>query len=411
MSKFNFQGWYEQTLAEKTRLEAELARVSKLSEVLSSLSTTDRTRRLQQTSELSSVLLDKEFEQLSTLNKKIQVLYFLIDTIRSLSAESNLTKRQNLILERAAELVDADQGALFLVDSANNNLKVRVRDQERLETQEFPSNVGLAGYVASSGRTVMVSDTSKNQHFYSEIDEKPVYRVKNMIATPLRDDSGNIVAVIEVFNKNSGSFTSEDEYLLQAFAAQAATVLNDKTDDDDSASFTVSKTMLLIMKALASGLDTDNLLQSLMKKTSQVMNADRSTLFLIDFNTRELWSKVAQGTGINEIRFPMELGIAGYVATKGELVNIPEAYEDARFNKDIDIKTGYRTKTILCAPIRNDVGKIIGVLQVLNKAEGTFDDKDERLIGAFTTQVGKVLKSAQFLINLITIMEQMGDNK
>lgn len=408
MSKFNFQGWYEQTLAEKARLEAELSRVSKLSEVLSSLSTPDRTRRLQQTSELSSVLLDKEFEQLSTLNKKIQVLYFLIDTIRSLSAESNLTKRQNLILERAAELVDADQGALFLVDSANNNLKVRVRDQERLETQEFPSNVGLAGYVASSGRTVMVSDTSKNQHFYSEIDEKPVYRVKNMIATPLRDESGNIVAVIEVFNKNTGSFTSEDEYLLQAFAAQAATVLNDKIDEDSSG-FTVSKTMLLIMKALASGLDTDNLLQSLMKKTSQVMNADRSTLFLIDFNSRELWSKVAQGTGINEIRFPMELGIAGYVATKGELVNIPEAYDDARFNKDIDIKTGYRTKTILCAPIRNDVGKIIGVLQVLNKAEGTFDDKDERLIGAFTTQVGKVLKSAQFLINLITIMEQMGD--
>lgn len=410
MSKFNFQGWYEQTLAEKARLEAELSRVSKLSEVLSSLSTTDRTRRLQQTSELSSVFLDKEFEQLSTLNKKIQVLYFLVDTIRSLSAESNLTKRQNLILERAAELVDADQGALFLVDSANNNLKIRVRDQERLETQEFPSNVGLAGYVASSGRTVMVSDTSKNQHFYSEIDEKPVYRVKNMIATPLRDESGNIIAVIEVFNKNTGSFSSEDEYLLQAFAAQAATVLNDKIDDDSS-SFTVSKTMLLIMKALASGLDTDNLLQSLMKKTSQVMNADRSTLFLIDFNTRELWSKVAQGTGINEIRFPMELGIAGYVATKGELVNIPEAYDDTRFNKDIDIKTGYRTKTILCAPIRNDVGKIIGVLQVLNKTEGTFDDKDERLIGAFTTQVGKVLKSAQFLINLITIMEQMGDNK
>ncbi len=409
MSKFNFQGWYEQTLAEKTRLEAELARVSKLSEVLSSLSTPDRTRRLQQTNELSSVLLDKEFEQLSTLNKKIQVLYFLIDTIRSLSAESNLIKRQNLILERAAELVDADQGALFLVDSANNNsLKVRVKDQERLETQEFPSNVGLAGYVATSGRTIMVSDTSKNQHFYSEIDEKPVYRVKNMIATPLRDESGNTIAVIEVFNKNTGSFTSEDEYLLQAFAAQAATVLNDKIDDD-STSFTVSKTMLLIMKALASGLDTDNLLQSLMKKTSQVMNADRSTLFLIDFSSRELWSKVAQGTGINEIRFPMELGIAGYVATKGELVNIPEAYEDDRFNKDIDIKTGYRTKTILCAPIRNDVGKIIGVLQVLNKAEGTFDDKDERLINAFTTQVGKVLKSAQFLINLITIMEQMGD--
>ncbi|MBI4851194.1 MAG: GAF domain-containing protein [Acidobacteria bacterium] len=410
MSKkgFNFQSWYEETLVEKTRLEAELARVSKLSEVLSSLGTSDRNRKLQQTGELSAVMLDKEFDQLSTLNKKIQVLYFLIDTIRSLSAETNPTQRQNLILEKATELVDADKSALYLVDANTSHLKVKVKDAEKLEIDDFPPNVGVAGYVASSGRTLNVSDPSKNQHFYSEIDEKPVYRVKNMLSTPLRNEEGNIIAVLEIFNKNNGSFTSEDEYLLQAFAAQASMVVN--KDTSESSELIVSKTMLLIMKALASGLDTDNLLQSLMKKTSLVMNADRSTLFLIDFSTRELWSKVAEGTGINEIRFPMELGIAGYVATKGELVNIPDAYQDPRFNKEIDIKTGYYTRTILCAPIRNDVGKIIGVMQVLNKKEGIFDEKDERLIGAFATQVGKVLKSAQFLINLITIMEQMGES-
>jgi adenylate cyclase len=333
---FNFQSWYEETLAEKTRLETELARVSKLTEVLSSLTTPDKTRRLQQTGEITAVMLDREFDQLSTLNKKIQVLYFLIDTIRALSAESNSIQRQNLILERAAELVDADKSALYLIDSNTNHLKVKVKDQERLETDDFPPNVGLAGYVASSGRTMMVSDPSKNQHFYSDIDEKPVYRVKNMIATPLRNEEGNIVAVLEIFNKNTGTFTAEDEYLLQAFAAQAAMIIN--KEQTESSDLVVSKTMLLIMKALASGLDTDNLLQSLMKKTSQVMNADRSTLFLIDFGTRELWSKVAEGTGINEIRFPMELGIAGYVATKGELVNIPDAYQDSRFNKEIDIK-------------------------------------------------------------------------
>ncbi|KAF0241010.1 MAG: adenylate/guanylate cyclase [bacterium] len=406
---FDFQGWYEETLAEKTRLEAELAHVSKLSEVLSSLATSDKTRRFQQTNEITSVVLDREFEQLSTLNKKIQVLYFLIDTIRILSAENSPAQRQNLILEKAAELVDADQSALYVIDTGSNHLKVKVKDQERLEIDDFPPNVGLAGYVASSGRTVMVSDPNKNQHFYSEIDEKPVYRVKNMIATPLRNEEGNIVAVLEIFNKNTGSFTSEDEYLLQAFAAQAAMVVN--KESNEGSEITVSKTMLLIMKALASGLDTDNLLQSLMKKTSQVMNADRSTLFLIDFGTRELWSKVAEGTGINEIRFPMHLGIAGFVATKGDLVNIPDAYQDSRFNKEIDIKTGYYTRTILCAPIKNDVGKTIGVMQVLNKKEGVFDEKDERLIGSFATQVGKVLKSAQFLVNLITIMEQMGDEQ
>jgi adenylate cyclase len=409
MSKkgFSFQSWYEQTLAEKERLEGELARVSKLSDVLSSL-TGDKTRRLPQTSDISSLMLDREFDQLSTINKKIQTLYFLIDTIRSLSAESDLAERQALVLERAAQLVDADESALFLLDNAHNRFKVKVKDRNNPTSDEFPTNIGIAGFVASSGRTVAVSDVNKNQHFYSEIDEKPVYRVRNMIATPLRDETGNVLAVLEIFNKNSGSFTSEDEYLLQAFAAQAAMVLRkDDSQEDNGSNLAVSKTMLLIMKALASGLDVDNLLQSLMKKSSQVMNADRGTLFLIDFGTRELWSKIAEGTGLNEIRFPMELGIAGYVATKGELVNIPDAYQDSRFNKDIDLKTGYRTRTILCTPIRNDVGKIIGVLQVLNKKEGIFDERDEKLINSFATQLGKVLKSSQFLVNLITIMEQM----
>jgi adenylate cyclase len=142
-----------------------------------------------------------------------------------------------------------------------------------------------------------------------------------------------------------------------------------------------------------------------MKKTTQVMNADRSTLFLIDFVSKELWSKVAEGREINEIRFPMGAGIAGFVATSGQTVNIPDAYEDPRFNKEIDKQTGYQTRTILCAPLKNENGKIIGALQVLNKKEGTFDDRDERLIHAFASQVSKVLKSAQFLLNLITIME------
>lgn len=110
MSKksFNFQNWYDETLAEKNRLETELARVSKLTDVLASLTAPDKTRRLQQTAEITAIALDKEFEQLSSLNKKIQVLYFLVDTIRAFSAEPDPEERQNLILERATELIDAD---------------------------------------------------------------------------------------------------------------------------------------------------------------------------------------------------------------------------------------------------------------------------------------------------------------
>src|SRR5204863_7040173 len=130
--------------------------------------------------------------------------------------------------------------------------------------------------------------------------------------------------------------------------------------------------------------------QSLMKKTTQVMDADRSTLFLIDFSKNELWSKVAEGTGISEIRFPLGLGIASHVAMNGETVNIPDAYQDPRFNQGIDAKTGYHTRSIMCAPLKDETGKIIGVLQVLNKKTGLFTTHDEKLIAAFATQVSKV---------------------
>jgi adenylate cyclase len=153
--------------------------------------------------------------------------------------------------------------------------------------------------------------------------------------------------------------------------------------------------LLDVMKSLASELDLTTLLQLIMKKTTEVMAADRSTLFLIDYKTNELWSKVAQGAGISEIRFPNGVGIAGHVATSGETVNIPEAYDDPRFNKEIDKKTGYHTKTILCMPVRDDSGLVIGVIQVLNKKEGIFTSEDEQLLSAFSAQASIAIKNAR----------------
>jgi adenylate cyclase len=158
----------------------------------------------------------------------------------------------------------------------------------------------------------------------------------------------------------------------------------------------VKKLVLLldVMKSLASELDLNVLLQLIMKKTTEVMNADRSTLFLIDHKSNELWSKVAQGAGIAEIRFPNGIGIAGHVATTGQTVNIPEAYDDPRFNKEIDKKTGYRTKTILCMPVKEQSGHITGVIQVLNKKEGIFTAEDEELLDAFCVQASIAIKNA-----------------
>jgi len=138
----------------------------------------------------------------------------------------------------------------------------------------------------------------------------------------------------------------------------------------------------------------DNLLVLIMESVTQVMSADRSTLFMIDHEKQEIWSKVAQGT--SEIRIPIGNGIAGHVANSGDTVNIPDAYEDERFSRDFDLKSGYRTKSILCMPVNDPQGNIIGAIQVLNKLDGTeFTKENEDLLAAFSSLAGISLSNAQ----------------
>lgn len=154
--------------------------------------------------------------------------------------------------------------------------------------------------------------------------------------------------------------------------------------------------LLEVGKALSAEISLDKLLLLIMDQTREVLNADRCTVFLLDKERGELWSKVAHGLERGqEIRFPAHLGLAGYVATTGETVNIPEAYKDPRFNPEIDKKTGYRTRTILCMPMKNKLGEIIGVFQVLNKKGGVFTREDEELLSALAPQAAVAVENAQ----------------
>ncbi len=146
--------------------------------------------------------------------------------------------------------------------------------------------------------------------------------------------------------------------------------------------------------------DVERLLRMIIEETTAVMEADRSSLFLIDREKGEMWAKIAQGAETAEIRFPVGTGIAGAVAQTGEVVNIPDAYDDPRFNRDIDRKTGYRTRSILCAPLRNMQGTIIGAVQVLNKRSGAFTADDEALLAALASQAAIALENADLYTKL-----------
>lgn len=117
---------------------------------------------------------------------------------------------------------------------------------------------------------------------------------------------------------------------------------------------------LQIGRTIAIETNLDNLLTTIAQQIQHALKADRCTVFLYDEKTNELWSKVALGLGIQEIRFNAGKGLAGHVLRTGETINIKDAYDSIYFNKEIDLKTGYKTKNILCMPIRNLSHEIMG---------------------------------------------------
>jgi adenylate cyclase len=133
----------------------------------------------------------------------------------------------------------------------------------------------------------------------------------------------------------------------------------------------------------------------LMEVVTEALNADRSSLFLHDPETHELFSRVVQGDAIGEIRFPAHMGVAGSVFTSGEAEIIADAYADGRFNQEVDRRTGYRTRNILCVPIRNKNHEVIGITQALNKNVGDFDSEDQRLLEALSLQASAALENAR----------------
>jgi serine phosphatase RsbU (regulator of sigma subunit) len=155
--------------------------------------------------------------------------------------------------------------------------------------------------------------------------------------------------------------------------------------------------LLAVAQAMTAEKDLDRLLALIVRETTELLNADRSTLFLLDEENDELYSRIAEGAGIREIRFPADRGIAGHVASTGNIINIPDAYQDDRFNQDIDRKTGYKTDTILCAPLISHDERTIGVIQVLNRRGGPFCDSDEQLLLAMGSYAAVTLDNARLV--------------
>lgn len=156
------------------------------------------------------------------------------------------------------------------------------------------------------------------------------------------------------------------------------------------------ETILAVSRSMGSERQLDRLLDLICAAVTDLIQAERTSLFLVDREHGELWSTVAQHS--TAIRLPMGSGIAGSVATSGATINIPSAYDDQRFNPENDRRSGFRTRSILCMPLVNYSGTVVGVIQALNKRDGkAFAAYDEQVLAALCSQAGVAIDNTQLV--------------
>jgi adenylate cyclase len=328
--------------------------------------------------------------------EQLKDVRILLDVATRLSGTESLEEVLEALVEMTSTAIDCDRVTFFLHDPGSGELYSRIAQGIKRREIRLLDNEGIAGVAFRTGESIIVADAYGDPRFNPKTDQETGYLTKTVLCVPLRTPKGDIIGVTQALNKVEGPFTKRDQLLLEGIATQSIPALkSSQTVERMQKARAQELAFLDIVADITSQLDLDQLLQRVMAEAARILGAERSTLFLDDERTGELFSRVAMGASVNDIRFPDHAGIAGAVFTTGKTVNIPHAYADLRFNPAFDRQTGFFTRSILCTPVINKQGKIIGVTQVLNKGGGAFSPEDESRLKAFTAQVAIALENAK----------------
>ena len=387
-------------------------------------------------------LTQETFKQVvKEVEQKLQIVHQTLSRLDSHGFETILEEMLHSITLKTGELLGADRTTIFLLDEEKQQLWSILAEAEGDRSLEIriPADKGIAGEVATFKKVINIPyDFYEDpRSVFARKQEKITgYRTYTMLALPLLNEQGQLVAVVQLLNKlkpvhnpdaaiaeriDTRGFTKADEELFQEFAPSIRLIL------ESSRSFYIAtqkqRAAAALMKAIKSlsqsNLDLEDTLKRVMDEAKELMNADRSTLWLIDRDRQDLWTKITQDDGTTkELRVPIGKGFAGIVAASGQKLNIPfDLYEhpDSETAKKIDQETNFRTCSLLCMPVFNADQKLIGVTQLVNKRksgdfppydhslwpkapecfQASFDRDDEEFMEAFNIQAGVALQNAQ----------------
>ena len=258
------------------------------------------------------------------LSEKLRQTEMLLNISRAVAAMETVDEVLETLVELTSKETGAERGTLFLNDPQTGELYSRVAQGAYKREIRLLNTSGVAGHVFTSGEGMIIHDAYKDDHFDSSIDEQTGFVTRSILCAPVRTVRGEIIGVVQALNKIDGQFDERDLALLEPMTTQAAVTLQ-STQFVERVKKTRKEEMVFldIVADVTLEIELSALLQKVMGEATRLLKADRSTLFLNDEKTNELWSEVGEGLSTTQIRLPNHAGIAGAVFTSGITVNIP----------------------------------------------------------------------------------------
>ncbi len=317
-----------------------------------------------------------------------------------------------LIMNKITKSIEAQRSTLFLYDEERQELWSKIAQDSEIKEIRLKLGEGIAGFVMATGETLNITDAYKDPRFNRAFDEQTGYLTQTIFCKPLVNTYGQRIGVIEVLNKKGGAFTERDEKLLDALCSQAAIAIENAqlyqhiraknralVEAKRQLEQKIRELDILyeIEKEISSSWDLDKLLDKILFKTTQTLEAEAGSILLLEEKTNLLYFKSITGEKAEELRkfkIKMGEGIVGWVASTKTPVIVNNVAEDPRFAGHISAKIQFPTQSIICVPLVEN-NRVLGALELINKKgeDRVFTEDDLKLLEVIGSQVARAIET------------------
>lgn len=324
--------------------------------------------------------------------RKIGKIYYSLTDVDALLKE---------IMDFITKQMMVDAGTIFLIDRQTKNLIFRVvtgRARKKLAGRTLPAGAGIAGYVVKTGKPYLTKNAMADKRWLREIGEEINYIAREVLCVPLFGMK-EIIGALEVINKKSKEgFTEDDLEFLKSNSGQIGVLIEySKLLNDANERANQFKLLREIGTVINSTLKEDEIMKRTIESITELLNSESGSLLLLDEKTQELYFDVAhgeKGEEVKRIRLKLGEGIAGWVAKEGKPLIVNDVQKDKRFYRKADETSQYVTRNILCVPVKIK-GKVIGVIEAINKNDGLFTNADLSILTYLADQVAIAIENAR----------------